>query len=129
MRDLRARDASASAAVRAGALQRAADLCDVRAPVLRLPDDLSRPVLLALLLLLGSIWGLTFSLAKIGGQGGFAPFGYAVLVHLGVGSVLLSLVGARRIRIPLDRATLRYALVAGLISSGFPSVINFTVVR
>ena len=96
--------------------------------MLRLPDDLSRHALLALVLLLGSIWGLTFSLAKIGAQGGIPPFGYALLVHLGVGAVLLGLAAARRIRVPLDPTTLRYALIAGLISSGLPAVINFTAV-
>jgi drug/metabolite transporter (DMT)-like permease len=97
--------------------------------VFRLPDDLPRPALVALLLLLGSIWGLTFSLAKIGAEVGIPAFGYAALVHGAVGAVLLGLAAARRIRIPLDPSTRIYALVAGLASSGIPAMINFTAVR
>ena len=97
--------------------------------MLRLPDDLSRPALLALLLLLGSIWGLTFSLAKIGAQGGIPAFGYGALVHGSIGILLLALAVSRGIRVPLDRRTLGFALVAGITNSALPTAIMLTAVR
>ncbi len=97
--------------------------------MLRLPDDLARPALLALLLLLGTIWGATFSLAKIGAEGGIPPFGYSALLHGAVGLLLLALAASRGIRVPLDRRALGFALVAGLTNSAVPSAIMLITVR
>ena len=96
--------------------------------ILHRPASTPRAAIFALLLLLGSLWGLSFSLAKFGALGGIPPFGYAALLYCAVGLLLLALAAWRRIRVPLDRATLRYALVGGLTSSGFPAVIMFSAV-
>ena len=88
-----------------------------------------RAAIVALLLLLGSLWGLTFSLAKIGTQGGIEPLGYAALMQAGVGGVLLALCAARGVRVPRDRATLVYAAISGIGSAGIPGVVMFFSVR
>ena len=48
-----------------------------------LPAALPAWAAMALLLLLGTIWGGTFSLAKFGLAGGIPPLGYAVWQNLG----------------------------------------------
>ena len=97
--------------------------------MLRLPDDLGRPALVALLLLLGTIWGLTFSLAKIGAQGGIPPFGYGALMHGALAALLVLFATARGIRLPLERRVLAFALVAGVTNSAIPTSIMLVSVR
>ncbi|HJS31773.1 MAG TPA: hypothetical protein VJ924_07255, partial [Alphaproteobacteria bacterium] len=57
-----------------------------------------RWLLVVLLLVLGSIWGFAFSLAKIGAQGGFPPIAYAMWQSTGGGAILLAICWMRGLR-------------------------------
>jgi len=77
---------------------------------------------LPLLLLCGTLWGITFPLSKIGIEGGIHPFAYGVWVA-GLSSVaLLALVFARGERLPLSAAHLRLYLVTGLFGQALPNM-------
>jgi drug/metabolite transporter (DMT)-like permease len=78
---------------------------------------------LALLVLLGSLWGLGFSLAKIATIGGVAPLAYSFWQSAGAGSVLSAVVLARGTR---PRLTWRHAwfyLLMGITGFSIPNVI------
>lgn len=94
-------------------------------------DPPSRPRLhllpLLLLVLLGSLWGLAPSLAKIGLGGGIPPLGYAFWQSLGAGVILLVVTIMRRAPPPRSLAHLRYYAVCAVIGVAVPSV-NMLVV-
>ncbi|HKY95286.1 MAG TPA: DMT family transporter [Kiloniellales bacterium] len=77
---------------------------------------------LPLLLLCGTLWGITFPLSKIGIEGGIHPFAYGVWVAGLSSAVLLALVFARGQRLPLGAAHLRLYLVTGLFGQALPNM-------
>lgn len=78
-----------------------------------------------ILLFAGSIWGVTFSLAKFATQDGQHPFTVAMWQAI-YGTALLSvyLLLWRR-RVPLDRAHLKFYLFCGVFGTALPSVLFF----
>ncbi len=73
------------------------------------------------LALLGTLWGLSFSMAKVAAAGGGAPIGIA-LSATGIGAViLLGVSGLRGIRLPLRRNYLGYYLMTGASGIALPS--------
>lgn len=83
---------------------------------------------LLLLMLLGTNWGLGFSLGKIGVSGGLQPLAYAFYQCFGSGIVLLIICVLRRRLPPLDRQHLRYYVVAGATNIAIPNLVAFTAV-
>ena len=80
-----------------------------------------------LLLVLGTNWGLGFSLAKFGHLGGVPPLGYVFWQGAGSGVVLLTLCLLRG-RLPVISAQhLRYYLLMGALGIALPAV-NLVVV-
>jgi drug/metabolite transporter (DMT)-like permease len=88
-----------------------------------------RWLLVLLLLVLGSIWGFAFSLAKIGAQGGFPPLAYAMWQSTGGGAILLAICVMRGTPPPLSPAHLRYYAVSGVIGIAIPNVNMITVLN
>lgn len=83
----------------------------------------ARPaVALPLLLLLGTNWGLGFSLAKFGQLGGISPLGYVFWQCAGSGAVLLVLCLLRRHLPPLSGRHLRYYLLMGSLGIALPAL-------
>lgn len=85
-----------------------------------------RPALMALVLLIGvgAVWGLSFSLAKLVTQAGVRPLGLAFWHALG-GVALLAPYCAFNRWPPLDRPHLRFFAVTGLLGSALPAVVLF----
>lgn len=83
---------------------------------------------LFLLVLLGTNWGLGFSLAKIGVVGGLQPLAYVFYQCLGSGIVLLIICAVRGRLPPLDWRHLRYYAVAGATNIAAPNLVAFTCV-
>ena len=77
---------------------------------------------LGMILLLGSLWGLSFSFSKMATNGGVHPVAYTFWQGLCAGLVVLSICRLRRVRIPLDRLHLRYYFVIGLLGVALPNV-------
>lgn len=84
---------------------------------------------LVLLVVLGTNWGITFSLAKIGQLGGIPPLGYAMWQSGAAGVILLGICAVRRIWPPLTVAHLRYYVVAALTGQAIPVVNMLLVVK
>jgi drug/metabolite transporter (DMT)-like permease len=78
---------------------------------------------LVLLVLLGSLWGLGFSLAKIATNGGVAPLAYSFWQSAGAGTVLSALVLARGTRVLLTPRHLWFYLLMGIAGFSIPNVI------
>lgn len=94
-----------------------------------MPDDpptspaATSPLLpVGLILILGNLWGLSFSLSKIAGMGGVSPVAYAFWPALGAGGILLALSLLRGRRPPVDRAHLRAYFVLGIVGIVIPNV-------
>ncbi|MEZ5668211.1 MAG: DMT family transporter [Alphaproteobacteria bacterium] len=81
----------------------------------------------AMLLFLGGMWGLAFSLAKIGRTGGIPPMSYTFWQALGGGTILLCVCLARGMRPRLGWPFLRYYLFAGIVGFAAPNA-NMVVV-
>ncbi|MFO0294863.1 MAG: DMT family transporter [Rhodospirillales bacterium] len=96
---------------------------------LAFPSPMPRAGLVGLLLVLGAIWGGTFSLARTGGQAGIGPFGYGFWFLFGVGSGCLAMALVQGVRVTLSRDVVRFAVIGGLFSGALPSMIMFTAVR
>lgn len=79
---------------------------------------------LALLVLLGALWGLTFSLSKLAISNGVHPLGYAVWQTGGPALLLLVLSLLREGRPRTTPLHLRYYLLAGLLGIAIPNT-NF----
>jgi len=76
-------------------------------------------------LLLGNIWGLTFSLARYATETGAHPIGLAFWQAAGGGALLLIYCLVRRISVPLTfTAITRYVLV-GLLGTALPGTLLF----
>lgn len=83
---------------------------------------------LVLLLLLGTLWGASFSTSKIAIEGGVTPLGYALWQCLGPAAVLLIVGGLRGLRPPLHRRHLLYYFVAGQVGLTVPNVTFYFVI-
>jgi drug/metabolite transporter (DMT)-like permease len=81
-----------------------------------------------LLLLLGTLWGASFSTSKIAISGGVKPLGYAVWQCLGPAAVLLIVGAFRGLRPPLGPRHLRYYFVAGQLGLTIPNVTFYFVI-
>lgn len=82
---------------------------------------------LALLGLLGLLWGSLTPLAKLVAAAGVPPLAYAMVVMLSAGTLLLLVCLARGRRLPTDGLSLRYYGVCGLIGSAAPTANMFHV--
>ena len=81
-----------------------------------------------LVLVLGTLWGLSFSLSKVAATGGVSPVAYTFWQAVGAGIVVTAICFARRLRPPLDRAHLRYYVTIGLVQIAIPNIIIVFVV-
>lgn len=96
---------------------------------LSIPAPAPRGVLLAMLFTVGIFWGITFALARAGGEGGIQTLGYSFWFHFGGGAGLLLLGLLQRSRVTFDRKLLLYTLFGGLSVNALPSFFMFTSVR
>ena len=81
------------------------------------------PVLpLAMILGLGSLWGLAFSFSKMATLGGVHPASYTFWQGLGAGLVLTIVLRLRGLPIPTGYTYLRYYLIIGLVGIALPNV-------
>ncbi len=92
------------------------------------PRPSSPGLVLGLLLVLGTNWGLGFSLVKIAANAGVPAIGYACWMNAGAGLVLLAVALARGHVPPLDRTHLAYYLVTGVTALAIPSATMVIVV-
>ncbi len=89
------------------------------------PLDYKRAWAWALLVFAGSVWGLTFSLAKIAAEGGAHPLGLTFW-QAAIGAGLLIVYNLfRRQRLPLDRFHLCFYMACGLVGTVVPSTLYF----
>jgi drug/metabolite transporter (DMT)-like permease len=82
-----------------------------------------------LLLVLGTNWGLGFSLGKFGVTGGLHPLAYAFWQCTGGGLVLLAISSFRRHLPPVTAKHLRYYLICGVTNIAMPNFVALTAVR
>ncbi len=77
---------------------------------------------LGLLLVSGTLWGITFPLSKIGIQGGIPPFAYGCWAA-GLSAVaLLVILRLRGQRLPLSWAHIRLYLIVGVFGQALPNI-------
>jgi len=89
-------------------------------------DLLQAPIVL--LMATGSLIGFNFPLGKIAGEAGISPIIWALIVSLGVCLMLLPvLIFKRRLQFPTGR-TIRYVVIAALISFVIPNLLLFSVI-
>jgi drug/metabolite transporter (DMT)-like permease len=81
---------------------------------------------LLLLLVLGTNWGLGFTLAKLGVTGGLHPLAYAFWQCTGGGLVLLLISAIRRQVPPVTWSHLRYYFLCGISNIAMPNFIALT---
>jgi len=81
-----------------------------------------------LLLVLGTLWGGTFTLSKVAIDGGIPPLGYAFWQALGPALVLLLVCALRRIRLGLTRGDVLFYVMAGLLGITVPNINFFFVI-
>jgi drug/metabolite transporter (DMT)-like permease len=82
---------------------------------------------LALLSMIGALWGFFYVLIKTGITGGVAPMNYLFWFLLGSGTVLLGIGAVRGVRPRLGRAHLAYYFRIGLIRFTLANLIFYTV--
>ncbi len=75
-----------------------------------------------LILILGNLWGISFSLSKIAGMGGVSPVAYTFWQVSVAGIVVLGVSLLRGLRPRLDRAHLRYYLILGVLGIVVPNI-------
>lgn len=81
------------------------------------------PVLpVAMILALGSLWGLANSFAKMATIGGVHAVSYTFWQGLGAGIAVVAICRLRGLRIPVDPTYLRYYVTVGLIGIAVPNV-------
>jgi drug/metabolite transporter (DMT)-like permease len=83
---------------------------------------------LVLLLVLGTLWGGTFTLSKIAIGGGVPPLGYAFWQALGPALLLLLVCALRRVRLGLSRRHVLFYVLAGLLGITIPNINFFFVI-
>lgn len=81
-----------------------------------------------LVCVLGTFWGLAFSLSKVAANAGVPPLGYAWWQSLGSGMVLLTIALWCRQTPPIDRQHLRYLAFMGAFGLGVPNALIYTVI-
>ena len=89
------------------------------------PGAAARPVHYALLLLMGILWGLALSLAKIGVVAGGHPIGMALWQVCTSSMLMLVLMSLQSRRLPLRADVLRFGLVCGGFGVAFPAIALF----
>ncbi len=78
-----------------------------------------------ILLFIGTIWGATFSLAKIAADGGGHPLGINYWQSLIGAAFLIVLIVASHRKLPLKRAHILFYLACGLLGSVIPGVLFY----
>ncbi|MDB5414639.1 MAG: EamA family transporter [Rubritepida sp.] len=81
------------------------------------------------LLILGSIWGLTPSIAKMAMATGIPPLGFGFWAALGSATILTVICALNRIPIRLDTAHLRYYAAAGFFGFALANLVGFTALQ
>ena len=84
---------------------------------------------IALLLLLGTLWGSTFSISKLAMEQGTPPLGYGFWQAAGASAILATLCLLRGLRPRLSRRLLIYFAIAGSLGIAVPTVNFYFVVR
>ena len=84
---------------------------------------------LLLLILLGCLWGLSFSLSKLAATNGIHPFAYVWWQATGAGLFLTVLCWRRGIGFTLDRPYLGFFLVTGSVGLVLPNINMVTTAR
>ncbi len=81
-----------------------------------------------LLLLLGSMWGASFSVSKFSIQGGVPVLGYAAWQAAGSALVLMLILRLRGAEMPRGLRVWRYSIISGLVGISIPNLIFFSVI-
>lgn len=84
---------------------------------------------IALLLLLGAIWGGTFSLAKFAITDGVPVVAYGFWQTLAAGLLLTALISLRGERLPLKARYVRFYFVSGFLNITAPNLVLYTVLQ
>jgi drug/metabolite transporter (DMT)-like permease len=82
---------------------------------------------LAYMMVMGALWGLQFSLAKIGMRDGIAPAAWILAINLVGAPVLLGIAAWRGTPPSALRGHVRYALIAGATAVAVPHAVLVTV--
>jgi len=91
----------------------------------------NRVIFIAILLLIGILWGATIPLAKVAVSSGHAPLGITfweqviVTVVLGVVLVARSIIFRRGLRVPLDRDSIVYYSTIAALGAVFPNLFSY----
>ena len=88
-------------------------------------DSGVRPAHYALLLLMGTLWGLALSLAKIGVEAGGHPIGMGLWQVCTSSTLMAVLLLLRGRRVPLRADVARFGLVCGGFGVAFPAIALF----
>ena len=88
-------------------------------------STLGRTFAWLLLLFIGLVWGVTFSLAKIAADGGGDPIGINYWQSLIGAFFLIILILLRRQKIPMKQANIAFYVACGVLSSVIPGIIFF----
>ena len=79
------------------------------------------------MMVMGALWGLQFSLAKIGMRDGIAPAAWIFAINLVGAPVLLGIAAWRGTPPSALRGHVRYALIAGATAVAVPHAVLVTV--
>jgi drug/metabolite transporter (DMT)-like permease len=90
-----------------------------------IPRLTARPLHYALLLLMGLLWGLALSVAKIGVEAGGHPIGMGLWQVATSSALMLALLSLKGRRPVLRADIVRFGLVCGLCGVAFPSIALF----
>lgn len=93
------------------------------------PAPISHGLSFLMLLVLGTNWGLGFTLGKLGVIGGLHPLGYAFWQTFGGGLVLVAISGWRGQLPPVRALHLRYYLICGVTNIAIPNFVALTAAR
>ena len=83
---------------------------------------------LALLLVTGTLLGLTPPFGKLAGAYGIPPLLWALVISFGAGAVLLAVLRWRGDRLPLSGRHIRYFLVVAVVSYALPNFLMFSAI-
>jgi drug/metabolite transporter (DMT)-like permease len=93
------------------------------------PTPLSHGLSLLMLLVLGTNWGLGFTLGKVGVTGGLHPLGYAFWQTAGGGLVLVLISLWRKQLPPMHWVHVRYYLICGITNIAMPNFVALTAAQ
>lgn len=96
-------------------------------PPTRSPGD--SILLPLLLLLLGSMWGASFSISKVAIQGGIPELGYAAWQAGGSAAILIVILQLLRTPLPRGLRPWGFCAVAGVLGITLPNVLFYFVIR